>query len=472
MLGNVSYRLDDTIAAIATASGASARAIIRIAGPGVAHCLAAIFEAELPEDVATTEELLGRIRTACVLPGRILLDAAGRRLPAQVYYWPDARSFTKSPLAEIQLIGSQPLAASVLETVCGQGVRPAVGGEFTLRAFLAGRIDLTQAEAVLGLVDAGSEREFDVALHQLAGGVSGPLTQLRDALLDALADLEAGLDFVEEDIEFISGSQLLNQLTQVQGEVSSLLAQMKSRVVATDAVRVVLLGSPNVGKSSLFNCLVGGTALESEQPGTTRDYLSEKLDLDGIGCQLIDTAGVIRENGSDPIRMAAQAMTARQGEEAHIRLLCLDASRPLLDWEKEQLACQHESGGLVVLTKCDAVPGLPHHDAHAELSAAIRTSSLTGTGLDALRREIRCHALAVPTEVGTAVTNTTVRCRESLRRADEALTRSIDGARRGLGHEIVAAEMRMALDELGHVVGAVYTEDMLERIFSRFCIGK
>ncbi len=472
MLGNLSYRLDDTIAAIATAAGVSARAIIRIAGPGVADCLSEIFEPECASGPDATADLLIQTQAASVFPGHLLFDASAPQLPCQVYYWPDERSFTKSPLAEIHLPGSQALAEAALDLVCGHGVRLAAGGEFTLRAFLAGRIDLTEAEAVLGLIDAGSEGEFDVALHQLAGGLSGPITQLRDRLLHTLAELEAGLDFAEEDIECISNRQLLAILSKTQDEISKLQAQMKSRTVASETIRVVFCGSANVGKSSLFNCMVDGAALESDLPGTTRDYLAATLDLDRIRCELVDTAGVAREDGSEPIMIAAQASTARQLKQADIHLFCLDASRPLNDWEQDQLACQPVLDRVIVLTKCDMMAELPHHARLAQRPEVICTSSHSGVGVEALCKEIRDRALAVPAEVGGTVACTAVRCRESLQQASEAVSRSSVAAERGLGHELVATEIRVALDGLGQVVGAVYTDDMLERIFSRFCIGK
>jgi len=472
MLGNVSYRVDDTIAAIATAAGASARAIIRIAGPGVVDCLSEVFEAERDSGPGATGDLLIQTQAASVFSGCLLFDSFTPQLPCQIYYWPDERSFTKSPLAEIHLPGSQALAEAALELVCNHGVRLAARGEFTLRAFLAGRIDLTEAEAVLGLIDAGSEGEFDVALHQLAGGLSEPITQLRDGLLHTLAELEAGLDFVEEDIEFISNRQLLETLNKTQGEISKLQAQMKSRTVASETIRVVFCGSANVGKSSLFNCMVDGEALESDLPGTTRDYLAATLDLDGIRCELIDTAGVAREDGSEPIMVAAQALTARQLKQAHIQLFCLDASRPLNDWEKEQLASKPVVDRVIVLTKCDIMAELPHHVRLEQRPEMICTSSHSGVGIETLCREIRHHVLAVPAEVGGTVTCTAVRCRKSLQQASEAVSRSSAAAECGLGHELVATEIRVALDGLGQVVGAVYTDDMLERIFSRFCIGK
>jgi tRNA modification GTPase len=478
MLGTASYPIDDTIAAIATAPGASARAIVRLSGPCVAKCLTAVFTVELPDgtDVSNgpeaTQEALERIHAPSLLRGRVALGAAGRSLRCQLYYWPDWRSFTRSPLAEIHLIGSDPLAAAVLENVCRHGARLACGGEFTLRAFLSGRLDLVQAEAVLGVIEAGSQREFEVALRQLAGGLSGPFSELRDALLEDLAEVEAGLDFVEEDIQFLSDQDLLDRLLRFLKVASALLAQINNRVVAKPSVRVVLVGSPNVGKSSLFNRLTGEKALESETPGTTRDYLSASLDLDGVACELIDTAGVMSGGCDEPIAMAAQSMTSRQRDEANLQLLCLDASRPANQWETAELARGERTDTLVVLTKCDAVTGDPQQGGRGKVPAALCTSSHTGTGIDLLRAEIRQRLVVAPGDVSCAVASTAARCRESLQETISALSRAVTEMRSEASQEIVAAEMRIALDELGRVVGAIYTDDILERIFDRFCIGK
>jgi tRNA modification GTPase len=455
--------LDDTIAAIASAPGGAARGIVRLSGPRVSSCLEQCY---LPERPVNWRDL----RRATVIAGAVKLAGCSVSLPANLYYWPTARSYTRQPAAEIHTIGSPPLLAAVLRTVCGAGARLARPGEFTLRAFLAGRLDLVQAEAVLGVIDAQDRAQLDRALSQLAGGISGPLHGLRNALLDLLAHLEAGLDFVEEDIEFISAAELRKQLDAAAAAIAGLCEQLSSRDTASEAMRIVLLGWPNVGKSSLFNALAGqDSALVSDEPGTTRDYLAVRLNLDGAAALLIDTAGV--ESGLAPITVQAQQLGGQQHREADVQLLCLDSTRRLNAWERELLAIRPAAARIVVLTKID-LPAATDYQ-----GPAVPTSTVSGDGMPELLGELRRIAHAAPAVTPAASTfrlceSTAERCRESLRRAARSLDLARALASSAGQEELVAAEIRIALDELGQIVGAVYTDDVLDRIFSRFCIGK
>ncbi len=464
--------LDDTIAAIASSPGGAARGIIRISGPGVRQCVETVFRPDALLDDAA-------FKRPAAMAGTLKPPQIHSPLPCDLYLWPDGRSYTGQPVAELHTLGSPPLLQAVVRSVCAAGARPAEPGEFTLRAFLAGRIDLTQAEAVLGVIDAADAKQLDVALAQLAGGLAGPLHGLRDVLVDLLAHLEAGFDFADEDLSFITPRQLQDQLADAARRVDRLGGQMASRGEAIGVFRAVLLGRPNTGKSSLFNALARRAgALVSHRPGTTRDYLAAELDLDGVKCRLIDTAGVaavsLPEAGSgvaggdapDDVQRAARAVSIEQRERAHVRILCLDSTRPLADDERDDLAAASPIPRIVVLTKIDA----PRKTDFAEHAA--ETSSLTGVGIDALRVELRDAVLAVGASDADVVAGTAVRCRESLRLAAESLGRAREIAGSGGGEELVAAEVRVALDELGKVVGAVYTDDLLDRIFSRFCIGK
>jgi tRNA modification GTPase len=482
------YPLDDTIAAIASPLGGGARGILRLSGPNVRVCLEQVFRvAELVE--------LGAITRASVVPGVILLGNDAPPLPGDLYWWPGPRSYTGQPTAEIHTFGCQPLLEAALRRICRSGSRLAEPGEFTLRAFLGGRIDLTQAEAVLGVVDAADSRQFDVALAQLAGGLGGPLHQLRDALIELLAQLEAGFDFPDEELPFITRGELAGQLTAAAETVARLARQMVSRGEAADRVWVVLVGWPNTGKSSLFNALVGKSgALVSGEPGTTRDYLTAELDLDGAKCLLVDTAGIepAPEGPDAELRHAARAASERQSQVADVRLFCLDSTRPLNAWERGQLAAGSPDR-LLVLTKIDLQgesraeegarsdsPGptwgrSPPEGSFAQagpVSFFLRTSSRTGEGIDALRSRLRDAVLTRRASGGDVVATTAVRCGESLRRASISLEHARETLRGEVGEELVAAEIRVALEELGKVVGAVYTEDILDRVFSRFCIGK
>ncbi|MBC8870791.1 MAG: tRNA modification GTPase [Planctomycetes bacterium] len=451
--------VDETIAAIASAPGGAMRGIIRLSGPDVIGCLSGCFQSD------DCRDLTGLDRPT-VLAGLLQVSLPIGELPCDLYLWPGSRSYTRQPTAELHTIGSPPLLESALATVCAAGARVAEPGEFTMRAFLAGRLDLTQAEAVLGVIDAHSERELDVALSQLAGGLAGPLTRLRNELLDLLADVEAGLDFVEEDIEFISAEQLDGQLRDAAEQVNRLADQMTSRGESTGSFRIALIGWPNVGKSSLMNALAGHrAAIVAETAGTTRDYLTADIEIDGLKCRLIDTAGVAAENESE-IAAKAQASTALQSRQAHVQLLCIDATRRINAWECEELERQQPEGRILVLTKTDGVRSTDLH------FPAIETSSHTGQGLAKLRQAISQRIVDGLSEETSVVAGPAIRCRESLRLASSAIARAWQAVSDRIGDEIVAAEIRVALDEVGKVVGAVYTDDILDRIFSRFCIGK
>ncbi len=462
----------DTIAAIASPPGAAARGIVRLSGPAAIECVGILWhpndkEGANPADLSCPATLAGTLR----------VDGFASAVPCQLYIWPTARSYTRKPVVEIHTIGSPPVLEALMQTVCRHGARLAGPGEFTLRAFLAGRLDLTEAEAVLGVIDAGDRRQLDVALEQLAGGLAVPLRTLRDELLDVLAHLEAGLDFVEEDIEFISRAALGAQIAAAADVVGALAEQTATRSVLRDAVRVVLVGSPNVGKSSLFNALVGQPgAIVSPVAGTTRDYLLGELNIDGLQIELVDTAGnsaFQREiEGSaatgetSGIDQAAQQAMLSAREQAAVELLCLDATRTPNDWERDQLTSPAHRPRIVVLTKCD------QRRATDSLPTVVETSSATGQGLNQLREQIRVLATENAGQPERVVVATATRCHNSLRAAADALAQALALVEDATGEELVAAELRAALDELGQVVGAVYTDDLLDRIFSRFCIGK
>lgn len=449
--------VDDTIAAVATAPGGAYRGIVRISGPAVVACMQASFRSRGPKPL--------QVRWPTVLSGRLALGEPLGDVPCDLYLWPGTRSYTRQPLAELHTVGSPPILQAAVRSVCAAGARLAGPGEFTLRAFLAGRLDLTQVEAVLAVIDAGSRTELDVALRQLAGGLAGPLQHLRDRLLDLLAHVEAGLDFVDEDLEFITPAELLRELDDAAAGLTRLARQMASRGHADEQFRVVLLGWPNVGKSSLMNALVGQpAALVSPHAGTTRDYLTRPVNLGGLDCRLIDTAGWDTDTGG-AIAQSAQALAAQQAEQAHVQLFCLDATRHLNAWEREVLAGPSPAHRILVLTKTD---GLRATDLQLD---AIPTSSCTGTGLEELRQAIG-QRISRALASADVVAGTALRCRESLRRAGDAVELARQAAADDAGDELVAAELRGALDELAQVVGAVYTEDVLDRIFSRFCIGK
>ena len=436
--------------------------------------------------------------------GEITLTA-GPTLPVTALIWPDQRSYTRQPTVEIHTFGSTPILQQIVATFQQAGARLAQPGEFTLRAFLSGRLDLTQAEAVLAVIDAENENQFDVALQQMAGGLAGPLGGLRDQLLSTLAEVEAGLDFVEEDIQFISQEQMLTQLGGCKKSLDKVIQQISGRDINGDRPKVVLTGLPNSGKSSLFNCLTDtDQAIVTDIAGTTTDYISAVATLDQISIELIDTAGF--ETATGEISASAQRHRDQQQAAADLRVLCIDAGMVNFDganqnvvtfadpdssavkWILEQVQNLSDRD-LIVLNKIDLLFGhqLPEKvlsiggdlrldvgkresGQRIEPVGVIQTSGLTGAGLDGLMIHI---AATLRRDVGDSVVGSTVqRASTSLTEAAESLSAAIGAAENQMGDEIVAAEIRESLNALGQVVGTIYTDDILDLVFGRFCIGK
>jgi tRNA modification GTPase len=491
----MSYHLDDTIAAIANAAGGAARGIVRVSGPGVRDIVDPAFTAV---DGCSLEE----VRHPTVVAGRLSVPVDRDRvqpLPCDLFLWPTKGSYTRQPVAELHTIGSPPLLRAVLNFVCRAGARIAEPGEFTLRAFLAGRLDLTQAEAVLGVIDAEHSDQLQTALGQLAGGLAKPLHRLRDELLQVLAELEAGLDFVEDDIDFISAEVLVARLEAIAAELKGVVRQFDSRDARAANHQVALVGVPNAGKSSLFNAILQRCAMEdsggggsatsaivSEVRGTTRDYLTATIVLGNDICELVDTAGIGStadgHGGHDEAKGSvariegdAQNLARAVRRRATVRVLCVEASQ----FETSDAG---RIGGdllagipceLTAITKCDLTSGKQLAAIDSFVVPIVVTSSVTGHGIDELLESIhdRLHA-AARSERGGAVAATAARCRENLRVAEASLTHALEVAGARGGDELVAGELRGTLAELGKVVGAVYTDDILDRIFSTFCIGK
>jgi tRNA modification GTPase len=472
-------QLDDTICAIATANGGASRGMIRISGTEAVVVASRIFQ-------SADRRPIGEIQTATAVFGSVRINVGGsyRSLPCDLFFWPTSRSYTCEPIAELHTIGSRPMLEALLNGVCRAGARLAEPGEFTLRAFLAGRLDLTQAEAVLGVINARGEGDLDCALAQLAGGLAKPLDELREELLQLLAEIEAGLDFVEEDIEFISSTDLTQRLQSAENLLDDVMLQMSTRHVAHERIRVAIVGRPNVGKSSLFNAMVqrfgcdagshvGHQALVSPKRGTTRDYITATISLNGIECEFVDTAGVDDEF-SDSIDSMAQSVAETVRKRAALRLLCVESG---INVHSDEVIPQRYQGpvecDLVVITKADiAMARQISPEASTGLPFVI-TSSRTGQGLDGLATKLRTLLMREEaTQSSHIIATTANRCHESVRLAKGSLRHAAELAEAARSNELVAVEIRAALDEIGKVVGAVYTDDLLDRIFGTFCIGK
>lgn len=478
---NLSF--DETIAALASPPGAASRGIVRVSGATVHRLLDGWFD---PIDRETWKTA----PFAAVHSGLLKLCDSRTAIPVEVHLWPNRRSYTGQPLVELHLPGSPPLLEAVLSEVYRQGARPARPGEFTLRAFLAGKLDLLQAEAVLGVIDAHDHTELQTALAQLAGGLSGRLVELRRDLLELLADLEAGLDFIEEDIEFVSRCDLTARLAVAHRFVEGLLHQTSDRMQTRARQRVVLAGLPNAGKSTLFNRLAGQqAALVSSRQGTTRDALTAPVDWHGLAFDLVDTAGW--ESESTGIIEAAQKQRAAQLREADVLVWLSSASLEVPDRTLDERlladAASTSRNVLRVTTQIDrrpAVASAPTADPTASeldssMEAALRMevpvaiSAVTGAGLDELENALQHRLSEARGPARQWLGMTAARCRESLESVAAALARAeVAAGFESVGDELLAVDVREALDHLGHMLGVVYTDDILDRVFSKFCIGK
>jgi tRNA modification GTPase len=437
---------DDTIVAVSSAPGPGARAIVRVGGPGARAVIDHVFRSKAPT-----------VHGRYLVPGTVTLSGVHSPLPATLYFFPGPRSYTGQDLAELHTIGSPPLVERLVADLLRAGARPAQPGEFTLRAFLAGKKDLPQAEAVNAVIAAGTDTDLRQALTQLAGGITRPLAALRDDLLSLLADLEAALDFADEDIEFVGKSETLARLDTAMHHLAVLARQLDERAVSGRPVRVALVGPPNAGKSSLFNALAGGDAIVSTIPGTTRDFLTRGLHLGGVDVELIDTAGW--QNSSDTIEEQAQRLGLDATARADVILWC-DEHGVFAEPDAARI-----TGAEVirVRTKSDLSGRTP------TVREGVESSVLSPSGTEKVRAILadRVAALARP-----ALAPSQSRCRHHVAVCAHHL-------RAARGHildtdppELAASALRAALDQLGEMTGAVYTNDLLDRLFSRFCIGK
>jgi tRNA modification GTPase len=460
--------IQDTIVALSSASGPGGRAIIRLSGPNSFEIAFTFFkptDQPLPALHANSAADKSESHNPYFFPSRrrcegfLHIPELPSPIPACLIVWPEPRSYTGQNLAELHMWSCPPLVDLLLASLMNAGARAAQPGEFTQRAFLAGKLDLPRAEAVLAVIEAGNRNELKQALGQLAGGVTRPLEGLREDLLNLLAEVEAGLDFAEEDIRFVQPEELLKRLSKGLAQVTLLSKQLDKRATSGSAFRVVLAGKPNAGKSSLFNALTGGAALVSSVPGTTRDYLVRRIVVDGVPIDLIDTAGLSEQRGA--IDEQAQVLGKSQAEHADLILLCLEAGYPIRGEEKASLSRRGSPAVIGITTKCDLAE---------RTGEFLATSAKTGAGLDTLRTQLADQARSYQKNSGLA--SSLSRCRHHVQATLEHLRQAHHVVLFQEPSELLALELRGALDELGTLVGAVYTDDLLDRIFSRFCIGK
>jgi len=461
------FAADDTIVAIATPPGRGGIGVVRLSGPEACRIARALIGRRAP--LQARHATFARVRGPHAGPG----DPGPPRPVDQVVVtaFPAPRSYTGDDVVEIGAHGSPVVLESIVRLCVDAGARLAEPGEFTLRAYLNGRIDLVQAEAVADLVHAVTPLQARAAMDQLEGTLTEAIGRVDRALLDLTARLEASLDFPDEGFHFIAGDDVAGAVRMLEADLASLAeAGRRGRVVREGAL-VAIAGPPNAGKSSLFNALVGSArAIVTEVPGTTRDVLTERVDVEGVPITLVDTAGL--RDAADAIEAEGVARARQAQRIAALTLLVLDAARPLGEEERAMMA-EAPAASLVVLNKTDLPCRVAEHDIAGAPERAVRVSALTGEGLDALRRAVVAALGAVPehrTRETPAISNT--RHLTLVDRARAALARGAEAIDEGATEEMVLVELSAARAALEELTGRRTTDDVLAYVFARFCVGK
>ncbi|HTK81902.1 MAG TPA: tRNA uridine-5-carboxymethylaminomethyl(34) synthesis GTPase MnmE [Bacteroidota bacterium] len=456
--------LNDTIAAIATPIGEGGISVIRISGSAAREVADKHFQGKSP---------LGSVSTHTAHFGKFV-DNSGAIIDdvvATVFVQP--QSYTGEDVVEISCHGGMLVTQRILAEIINNGTRLATPGEFTKRAFLNGKLDLSQAEAVADLIQARSRAAHAVSISQLEGRLSDEVGAIRKTLTDLASLIELGLDFSEEDLSFASHEQITASIAQVQGKINSMIESYSSGRVCKEGIRVVLTGRPNVGKSSVLNRLLNTErAIVTEIPGTTRDLIEEAITIGGVSYVLVDTAGL--RDSSDIVEKEGIARSEQQIRNADIVLLILDLSVELNDFESALISRLKDLEKPIILVgnKSDLIDDVAKAKPGVHAGAReVVVSAKLNTGFDDLR-----DALAA----GSSVDNfseksflvSNLRHQQCLVSASESLKKAAASVAASMTGEFISLDIRKACDALGEIIGVVTNDDILNNIFSRFCIGK
>lgn len=457
------YR-EDTIAAIATPVGEGGVAIARVSGPDAERIARAIF--------VRRQSGNGELRSHMLYRGAIRDPRSGRLLDEVLLtMMRKPHSYTGEDVVEIHCHGGSFLVRQVLGVVLAQGARHAEPGEFTKRAFLNGRMDLTQAEAVLDLIRARTDEALDLALGQAKGELSRWVGDLRAELLEILVQIEAAIDFPEEEIELLQRQDLLAKIVSLKEKISAIIDSYEWGRLYREGARVCICGRPNVGKSSLLNALLGEErVIVSPAPGTTRDVIEDSLNLDGLPVVLWDTAGI--HETDDEVERIGVGMSRAHINKADAVIVVLDGSQVLTVEDGRFLRGVEGKKALVVINKNDLEQSVSPGDLKALVSTKIvlSVSARSGSGIENLKKALRELLLASDAEPSIVLTN--VRHRNSLVRSAEVLGEAVKSVAEQKPAEIVAVSLQEAKESLEEVVGTVTNDDILKQVFSNFCIGK
>jgi tRNA modification GTPase len=471
--------LDDTICAIATPAGQGGIGIVRLSGPQALAIASQVIRLRSGDSLSSVSSHTLHLADLVVpaLGKHDEVSAVRNRLPisglideALVVYMKAPRSFTAEDVVEIQSHGGMLVLELVCRVCMESGARMAEPGEFTKRAFLNGRLDLSQAEAVLDTIRATSSAGLNIAQRQLRGDLAHEIEQARASLLTVLAHVEAGIDFVDEDISFLQQDELVRIVRRACAVVQKLEATARDGRILKEGARVVILGRPNVGKSSLLNRLLKEErAIVTAIAGTTRDVIEESIDINGVMIHLADTAGM-RETDDLVEREGIKRARAAQ-DDADLLLVVVDGSVPLTNDDRELLSSVGDRKHIVLLNKADLAETVERDPALAG-RLVYSISAKTAMGVEVVKSALLALLVSGGFEAGESLMVTNARHRDALRRASASLDHALESVQGGMAGELISIDVRAAADALGEITGAITTDEILGRIFSEFCVGK
>ena len=460
---------DDIIAAIVTPIGEGGISVVRVCGRGAVEFASQRFRGKSSLTLAASHTAHFGLFTD--RNGDIIDEVV-----STVFRAP--HSYTAEDTVEFSCHGGMYISRRILGTLVESGARPAEPGEFTRRAFLNGRMDLSQAEAVADLISSRSERSHRVSVAQLRGKLSGKIAELREKLLNLCSLLELELDFSEEGIELTDKSNINSSLTSVIRDIAGLIDSYNQGRLYREGVRVALIGRPNVGKSSILNSLLSDDrAIVTDVPGTTRDTIQESLTIDGLLFSVIDTAGL--RKSEDKVELEGMLRTKREADHADIVAFISEPDDELIQEDLQSLislrnGASSQRACIVVVNKIDLKPDWRVTTSNGEGDfPTVYTSAKTGLGFERLKScilELSCQGNGSSTDSSPMITNE--RHAQSLTKARECLLRAQEDSVEGKSNEFIAINLRLAMENLGEVVGVVTTDEVLDNIFARFCIGK
>ncbi|MHC4320741.1 MAG: tRNA uridine-5-carboxymethylaminomethyl(34) synthesis GTPase MnmE [Planctomycetota bacterium] len=477
----MSFGLNDCILAISTPSGQSFRAIIRLSGKGVFNYLRSLFAPDSIREIVCEKGFSS-------YHSNLYLEEEQVSIPASIYTMKSPNSYTREDIVEIHTFGSPPLLEMLMETLLSsggentdkennkevmRGIRIAEPGEFTKRAFLNGRISLAEAESVMHVIRSQTDSELLMSVANLKGKLTELMHKIQEELVNLCARTEAAIDFYDQDIELISSGEIKKELEQVKERLCMVGRDRHKPIISHYGIKTVFIGLPNAGKSSLFNKLLDRSkAIVTQVRGTTRDTLEADMVLDGINLRMKDTAGVTC--GSGELESLITQRTYGSMDDAQIVLFVIDGSVKLCSQQIELFDSITTRNKITVINKTDLKQNVCYENLPSQMKAfpVINTSVLTGEGLDTLKKTIVSEILESNVDISASDIVFTMRQKVVIGKALEIIGQISDSLAGGIGHELIAMDLRRALDAIGEVTGEVVTDDILDIVFSTFCVGK